>query len=138
LLGPTLRRDGLRAVVLPALPQSGYDALLWACDLNFVRGEDSFVRAQWAARPFVWQAYPQHDGVHATKVEAFVERFVADAEPALAASLRALFGGWNGAIRLPALPEKAAWRTHTERWREQLLGQADLISQLLGFVRETG
>ena len=27
--------------------------------VNFVRGEDSFVRAQWAARPFAWHVYPQ-------------------------------------------------------------------------------
>ena len=48
--------DGL---ALPFLPQASFDRLLWACDVNFVRGEDSFVRAQWAGRPFVWQIYPQ-------------------------------------------------------------------------------
>ena len=52
-LGPTLQHAGLRAVTLPLLTQTDYDHLLWACDLNFVRGEDSFVRAQWAGRPFV-------------------------------------------------------------------------------------
>ena len=30
---------------MPALTQRDYDALLWACDLNLVRGEDSWVRA---------------------------------------------------------------------------------------------
>jgi uncharacterized repeat protein (TIGR03837 family) len=57
---------------LPFLPQDRYDELLWACDLNFVRGEDSFVRAQWAAKPFVWQIYPQAEGAHLAKLEAFL------------------------------------------------------------------
>ncbi len=58
---------------LPYLTQVDYDHLLWACDLNFVRGEDSLVRALWAQRPFVWQIYPQDDGAHHAKLEAFLE-----------------------------------------------------------------
>jgi hypothetical protein len=42
------RADGARAAVCRA---ADYDRLLWACDLNFVRGEDSWVRAQWAGKP---------------------------------------------------------------------------------------
>src|SRR5690606_17223504 len=38
---------------LPLLDQTGFDELLWACGLNFVRGEDSLVRALWAGKPFV-------------------------------------------------------------------------------------
>ena len=58
---------------LPALTQIDYDHLLWACDLNFVRGEDSLVRALWAGRPFIWHIYPQDDGAHAAKLEAFLD-----------------------------------------------------------------
>ena len=58
---------------LPRLTQAGFDPLLWACDLNFVRGEDSLVRALWAGRPFIWQAYPQDDGAHHAKLEAFLD-----------------------------------------------------------------
>ena len=57
-------RGAVEAFTVPFLDQDRYDELLWACDLNFVRGEDSFVRAQWAARPFVWNIYPQDDGAH--------------------------------------------------------------------------
>ena len=35
-------------VELPWLTQPDYDRLLWSADLNFVRGEDSLVRAIWA------------------------------------------------------------------------------------------
>ncbi len=52
------RRSHVRCVELPWLSQPDYDHLLWACDLNIVRGEDSLVRALWAGAPFVWQIYP--------------------------------------------------------------------------------
>jgi uncharacterized repeat protein (TIGR03837 family) len=55
--GDIVRRGALEIRLLPFLEQPAYDELLWLCDLNFVRGEDSFVRAQWAARPLVWHIY---------------------------------------------------------------------------------
>ncbi len=61
---------------LPFLSQSRFDELLWACDVNFVRGEDSFVRAQWAGKPFVWQIYPQADDAHWVKLDAFLHRYM--------------------------------------------------------------
>jgi hypothetical protein len=51
------------------LPQADFDRLLWRCDINFVRGEDSFVRAQWATHPFVWQIYQQDDDTHLVKLK---------------------------------------------------------------------
>ncbi|MES2994395.1 MAG: elongation factor P maturation arginine rhamnosyltransferase EarP [Pseudomonadota bacterium] len=131
-LGPGLRRGRLRAVELPALTQRDYDHLLWAGDLNLVRGEDSFVRAQWAGRPFLWQIYPQHDAAHVAKLQAFLDRFGADAP------LRRCFHAWNGTdTAMPALPDAAQWRESCERWRDSLRAQRDLTSQLLGFVAET-
>src|SRR5258706_8980038 len=44
--GATATRSALSLVRIPFLRQTDYDRLLWACDVNFVRGEDSFVRAQ--------------------------------------------------------------------------------------------
>ncbi len=61
---------------LPFLPQARFDEILWASDVNFVRGEDSFVRAQWAGKPFVWQIYPQDDAAHRIKLDAFLARFL--------------------------------------------------------------
>lgn len=142
LLGATQRRGGLRAGYLPYLTQSDYDRLLWACDLNFVRGEDSFVRAQWAGKPFVWQAYAQPDDVHLVKVQAFLDRFLADAQPALAEPLRRLWQAWNGGAATPlsdttALPDDPSWRARCETWRDELAGQPDLVTQLIGHVGQT-
>jgi uncharacterized repeat protein (TIGR03837 family) len=123
-------RGGLRVHALPWLNQSDYDRLLWACDLNFVRGEDSFVRAQWAGAPFVWQIYPQHDAVHAAKLDAFLQRF-GGGEP-----LRALWHAWNELGPWPeAWPEREAWEQDCRKWRDSLLAQTDLTTQLLSFVQ---
>ena len=135
-LGNSLQRGGLRAITLPLLSQIDYDHLLWSCDLNFVRGEDSFVRAQWAGRPFVWQAYPQDDGAHGAKLDAFLARFLADAEPGFADGLAGLWRGWNGlGDRTLELPQPQPWQTHALRWRDNLLAQDDLCSRLLHLAR---
>jgi uncharacterized repeat protein (TIGR03837 family) len=74
--GEVHRRGALELHILPFSDQDTYDHLLWACDLNFVRGEDSCVRAQWAARPLVWQAYPQADEAHWDKTNALLAHYV--------------------------------------------------------------
>lgn len=118
---------GLRRQALPWLPQPDYDRLLWACELNLVRGEDSFVRAQWAGRPFLWQIYPQDDGVHADKLAAFLRRHLAAAPPALAEAITGLMRSWNGLTPAgsawPPLPPLADWQRCTLAWRAELLAQ---------------
>ncbi len=113
------------------LPQTQYDALLRSCDLNFVRGEDSLVRAIWAGRAFVWQIYPQNDGAHSAKLEAFLEWLQAPPD------LREYHRIWNGlrSAPLPAirLPE---WAACVQAARARLLNQRDLVAQLLDFAEE--
>ena len=147
-LGPGLQRGALRAVCLPWLDQQDYDHLLWSCDLNAVRGEDSLVRAMWAGRPFLWQIYPQHDGVHRIKLDALLGRLLDDprhpVSPSLADGLRRWWHAWNAdadeaASPLPAeLPDLADWTRLCLGWRGALAGQADMVSQLQGFVEEAG
>ncbi len=142
LLGADIRLGALRAQLLPLLTQTEFDRLLWASDLNFVRGEDSFVRAQWAGQPFVWHIYPQHDEAHAVKLDAFLDLFLASASLELAADTRACWRAWNG---LQAWPQQGfdIWRLAEEQrplvrqWREELLAQTDLSSQLLSFISKT-
>jgi uncharacterized repeat protein (TIGR03837 family) len=123
-----------RLHALSLLSQREFDHLLWACDLNFVRGEDSLGRALWAGQPFVWHIYPQHDNAHHAKLEAFLDWL--QAPP----SLRAFHRAWNGIGADPAAwPDAAAlgeWRDCAQTARTRLLAQADLASQLIGFVQE--
>jgi uncharacterized repeat protein (TIGR03837 family) len=128
-------RPGLRVVELPWLTQGDYDRLLWSCALNAVRGEDSFVRALWAPAPLLWQIYPQHDGVHATKLRAFLDRYLDGAPPAVADAVRPAFLHWNGLLDgSPVLPDLHAWgawhRTRQAIWQTQ----DDLTTALCHFV----
>jgi uncharacterized repeat protein (TIGR03837 family) len=140
--GQCVTHGALTLAAVPFLSQDDYDALLWACDVNFVRGEDSFVRAQWALAPFVWHIYPQDDDAHRTKLEAFLDRYLADAPAAAANASRRFWRAWNcgdgrgvgegwGALR-EALPALAP---HNARWAGHLATLPDLASSLLDFVR---
>src|SRR5699024_9478752 len=46
--GDVRQTGALTVVVAPFVDQPAFDRRLWSCALNIVRGEDSFVRAQWA------------------------------------------------------------------------------------------
>ena len=139
---PALAGAALRQHALPWLAQPQFDRLLWAADLNFVRGEDSWVRAQWAGRPFVWQAYFQDDLAHAPKIEAFLARALAGAAPDAERTIRAWTMAWNGlddpAAPLPAwTPEALAAAGGALRaWCDRLAGTDDLVGRLLAFVDE--
>lgn len=123
---------------LPALSHTEFDRLLWCCDLNFVRGEDSLVRAIWAGKPLVWHIYPQDDDAHHAKLMAFLE--VLTAPPSLMQFHRL----WNGIDALAPAGNWAAWLpTDLDPWRNavqglqaRLLQMDDLTTQLVGFVQK--
>lgn len=122
----------------PFVAQQRYDELLWACELNFVRGEDSFVRAQWAARPLVWQIYPQAENAHWAKLDAFRARYCEALEPAASEALGGLWRAWNRADGLAEawqaiVPWLPALKLHAADWARQLSRQSDLASRLVEF-----
>lgn len=139
--GTIWRRGALTLQVLPMLDIDAYDRLLWACEVNFVRGEDSFVRAQFAARPLVWQAYVQDEDAHFAKLEAFLDLYCADLPPPLAEPTRALWRAWNRETDMSALwPQMRAalpaLTAHARAWDTRLAGQTDLATNLLNFCRK--
>ena len=126
-----ITRGNLSLAVIPFLPQDAYDRLLWACDVNFVRGEDSFVRAQWAAKPFVWQIYPQQDAAHTLKLQAFLTQYGTK-------QLADLCHAWNGRGDLAAAwPAFAAalpvLSAHAEAWAVAQSRLPDLAANLVKF-----
>lgn len=119
---------------LPYLTQTDFDHLLWACDLNFVRGEDSLVRAIWAGKPWVWQIYPQDDSAHHTKLQALCEALQ------MPADLRAFHGDWNQVTSAP-LPRLtratlASWGDWAQQTCLSLQHLTDLTRQLLDFTAQ--
>ncbi|WP_341646680.1 elongation factor P maturation arginine rhamnosyltransferase EarP [Thauera sp. SDU_THAU2] len=137
-VGDAVSKGALDLHVLPFTDQDGYDELLWACDLNFVRGEDSFVRAQWAGRPFAWHIYPQQDEAHFDKLEAFMACYTAGLPAQGKTALSDFWLAWNGrgdpaaawpafAAALPALGRHAA------AWGDSLAVRPDLVTRLVEF-----
>ncbi|MFT5535129.1 MAG: putative repeat protein (TIGR03837 family) [Burkholderiaceae bacterium] len=140
--GAVRTQGALTVRVVAFVAQPDYDKLLWACDLNIVRGEDSFVRAQWAGKAFIWHIYPQDENLHHVKLRAFLQRYTAATDSLIAASL-----GWNGATvegaavlpdwsvlwprlfdDLPAIAAEAVG------WEQQMRLQGDLAANLLKFA----
>ena len=138
--GVPVQRDNLTLIALPFLSPADYDRLLWACDVNFVRGEDSFVRALWAGKPLIWNIYPQQDEAHQQKLEAFLAIYGEDT-PEIQA-LSAFWHAWNGfdgdlahvwpsfALALPGLER------HAQHWATDLAQQTDLATQLVNLSQK--
>ena len=137
LVGRQTQRGQVAIDYLPYRSQPDFDRLLRHCDVNFVRGEDSLVRALWAGKPFVWHIYPQQDQAHAAKLKAFLEQMQ------FGAAIRTLHRAWNGlqpapgdAAALQALQPQALaqWQSDVRSARTRLLEMDDLTSQLLQFA----
>jgi uncharacterized repeat protein (TIGR03837 family) len=137
-LGPFAADCPLQITYLPALSQTEFDQLLCCCDLNFVRGEDSLVRAIWAGKPLVWHIYPQDDDAHHAKLMAFLDVLKAPT------SLVEFHRLWNGMESMtPAWQlaeglstELGAWRIAVQGLQAQLLQMDDLTTQLVEFVQK--
>ena len=141
--GERVERGALAVVVLPFTDQPGYDRLLWSCDWNFVRGEDSFVRAQLAARPLVWHIYPQEAGAHLAKLEAFLDRYTAGLPDAARHAISGLMRAWNGVAGAPAIgdawaaveAEAATLQARARDWAAGLRAGPELAAGLARFIR---
>jgi hypothetical protein len=138
----TWQRGNLRVQVLPFVEQERYDELLWACDINFVRGEDSCVRAQWTGKPFVWHIYPQHDGVHMQKLRALNALCCEGLTDQARKANEGLWLAWNGegdiakAWQAYALQRLELTR-HAQAWSAKLAGN-NLALNLLDFFSQVG
>ena len=134
LQGTTDKRGQLYISYRTPCPQAAFDEMLWACDLNAVRGEDSLVRGLWAGKALVWHIYPQDDDAHHAKLQAFLDWLQAPA------SLRQFHHTWNGLDDLPLQwPDDDTlreWTACVQAARARLLMQDNLVAQLLGFVME--
>ena len=134
--GDRFQHGNLTLQVLPFLPQSYYDHLLWACDINIVRGEDSFVRAQFAGRPVLWQAYVQEGDTHEKKVEAWLDLYLTGADPAITERVQSLFLAWNkgGAVPSDSLKIMANCSTRAHSWANHLANLPSLSEALVKFA----
>ena len=123
--------------IIPFLSQTDFDRLLLSCALNFVRGEDSFVRAHWAETPMVWQPYRQRDDAHRDKLDAFLALYLQNAPTTFAETVSAVWRFWNGTTTIQAeqwadfLDLLPNIQNHNAGWSAQLQTQPNLAQQLV-------
>ena len=140
VLGSPRSQGALTLQLMPFVSQDDYDRLLWCCDFNAVRGEDSFVRAQWAARPMVWHIYKQEEYAHWEKLEAFLALYVQGLSPAAADAVLGFWRAWNmerdiGDSWRCLLGHWRELQAHACAWADEKARQADLATALVQFHR---
>ncbi|MGE8188947.1 elongation factor P maturation arginine rhamnosyltransferase EarP [Pseudomonas sp. NPDC086278] len=131
-------RAGVTVQVLPFVRQDQYDRLLWCCDFNAVRGEDSFVRAQWAGRPLLWHIYQQEDDIHLDKLDAFLALYVKGLSGPASDAISGLWRAWNAGENmsdhwLATRKHSPELQKHAEVWCLEQALQADLAAALVQF-----
>jgi len=131
-------RGALTVQVLPFVRQDQYDRLLWSCDFNAVRGEDSFVRAQWAGRPLLWHIYQQEEDVHLDKLEAFLALYVQGLSAPAREAISGLWRAWNAGEKMTDHWQSTRnhWpelEKHAQAWCLEQALQADLATALVQF-----
>ncbi|WP_439819837.1 elongation factor P maturation arginine rhamnosyltransferase EarP [Pseudomonas sp. HLG18] len=139
-IGEVNVRQALTVQVLPFVRQDQYDQLLWCCDFNAVRGEDSFVRAQWAGRPMLWHIYQQDEDIHLDKLDAFLALYTKGLSPDAAEAMNGLWHAWSsgqpiGDHWLAARKHWPELQEHAEAWCLEQALQADLATALVQFYR---
>jgi uncharacterized repeat protein (TIGR03837 family) len=140
--GRPVRRGRLTIAAIPLVAQDEYDALLWACDLNFVRGEDSFVRAQWAARTLVWHAYPQVEDAHRLKLDAFLARYGEAMSAGASDAYCAFSRAWNDVTPMHAdlwrllMDSRPTLDAHARAWAQNLERLPEFANSLVKFVSD--
>jgi uncharacterized repeat protein (TIGR03837 family) len=141
--GTIVQHGAVSLHIVHWVDQPAFDRRLWASAVNIVRGEDSFVRAQWAQQPFAWHIYPQEANAHRTKLAAFLDRYLADAPLEVAAAVRAFWDAFNrqdGPATAAAWP--AFWQgrddlgRHNTRWATQLAALPELSASLVEFAKK--
>jgi len=140
--GQSIARGRLALDIVPFTTQDAFDRLLWRSSLNFVRGEDSFVRAQWAARAFVWQPYPQQENAHRLKLDAFLARYTAGLSREFQTPLTTFWLAFNDEDPAATLRAWAPFRNaiaalemHNRRWADELAALPELAASLVEFAR---
>ncbi|KZN15757.1 MULTISPECIES: elongation factor P maturation arginine rhamnosyltransferase EarP [Pseudomonas] len=131
-------RGALTVQVLPFVRQDQYDLLLWSCDFNAVRGEDSFVRAQWAGRPLLWHIYRQDEDIHLDKLDAFLTLYTQGLSGPAREAISGLWRAWNAGETMTNhwKSTRKHWpelEKHAETWCLEQALQADLAAALVQF-----
>ena len=128
----------LRIRISRMLSQPDYDHLLLNSDLNLVRGEDSFVRAQLCGKPFLWQIYVQDEEYHKVKLEAFfrtMQQILPSEDISTFEALDLAYCGFGNFLdKLNPDEFLTDWRRITAGWAAYLHSLKPLGEALIDFI----
>ena len=134
--------ENVTVKTVPLTSQDGYDRLLSATDLNIVRGEDSFLRAQAAGVPMIWHIYPQEDDAHLIKLASFLDLMVTAFSPDSGRFIRSLnmsFTTGDAASFGSLMEEYGKYRAALEHgarvWAEKTCSAVNLADGLVTFIK---
>ena len=140
-VGQSIQHQQCTIEVIPFLSQIDYDSLLAVCDLNFVRGEDSWIRAIWAAKPMIWLPYQQSEDTHLDKLNAFLKHYLMLANDEVKETVVSMMQAW--ANKEWAVQHWQGWishrqstAAHAKTYAAQLSQQPDLATNLVIFIEK--
>lgn len=136
----TQQFGNLTLQVIPFINQADFDKLLWCSDYNIIRGEDSFVRAQYSGKPMLWHIYPQQENSHLTKLEAFLDYYLQDLPIEIKKAMFTWWLAWNNQQNLAEswlnyikyLPEM---NKHAKIWLNRQKTTTDLVTKLANLYK---
>lgn len=140
-VGMQVQHQNITLIVVPFLSQDDFDRLLFLCDVNFVRGEDSWIRAIWANKPMIWMPYLQTEDTHLVKLDAFLKHYLHTADTAFSTHVQALMHAWTQAAWQPQhwqtlLALLPTWTAHAVDYAATLTAQPDLVTKLVIFIEK--
>jgi len=124
------------------LNHDDFDNLLWSCDLNFVRGEDSWTRAIWAGKPFIWQPYIQQNNIHLIKLKAFLKRYCEACDQDLSEILIKIHDDWsnnkfNEVLWRDFFKQQARLEAFVLKQSHHYFKEASFVESLVDYCYET-
>ena len=132
----------IHIIPYPFLNHDDFDNLLWSCDLNFVRGEDSWTRAIWAGKPFIWQPYIQENNIHLIKLKAFLKRYCEACDQDLSEILIKMHDDWsnnkfNEVLWRDFFKQQARLETFVLKQSHHYFKEASFVESLVDYCYET-
>ena len=132
----------IHIIPYPFLNHDDFDILLWSCDLNFVRGEDSWTRAIWAGKPFIWQPYIQENDIHLIKLKAFLKRYCEACDQDLSEILIKMHDDWsnnkfNEVLWRDFFKQQARLEAFVLKQSHHYFKEASFVDSLVDYCYET-
>ncbi len=132
----------IHIISYPFLNHDDFDNLLWSCDLNFVRGEDSWTRAIWAGKPFIWQPYIQENNIHLIKLKAFLKRYYEACDQDLSEILIKIHDDWsnnkfNEVLWRDFFKQQARLEAFVLKQSHHYFKEASFVESLVDYCYET-